>query len=138
VQEISTANPLDYGSTGGGSFASFSRPYPGSSQYAGRNSYAGSHTYQSSRQEADVASVTSVNSASLRRTAPASSLKPQATLMYGGRQLTVGTRIVHDRFGKGVITALSGKDESARISVHFDTMGDKTLLLKFAKFLLDE
>ena len=138
VQEVSTANPLDYGSTGGGSFASFSRPYPGSSQYAGRNSYAGSHTYQSSRQEADVASVTSVNSASLRRTAPASSLKPQATLMYGGRQLTVGTRIVHDRFGKGVITALSGKDESARISVHFDTMGDKTLLLKFAKFLLDE
>ncbi|MBP5763674.1 MAG: UvrD-helicase domain-containing protein [Bacteroidales bacterium] len=115
VQEVSTANPLDYGSTGGGSFASFSRPYPGSSQYAGRNSYAGSHTYQSSRQEADVAPVTSVNSASLRRTAPASSLKPQATLMYGGRQLTVGTRIVHDRFGKGVITALSGKDESARI-----------------------
>ena len=138
VQEVSTANPLDYGSTGGGSFASFSRPYSGSSQYAGRNSFAGSHTYHSNRQEAEVAPVTSVNSASLRRTASAASLKPQATLMYGGRQLTVGTRIVHDRFGKGVITALSGKDESARISVHFDTMGDKTLLLKFAKFRLDE
>lgn len=63
-------------------------------------------------------------------------LEEQVTLSYGGQQLTVGTRIAHERFGRGIITELSGKDDSARISVRFDTMGEKTLLLKFAKFTL--
>lgn len=64
-------------------------------------------------------------------------LQSTATLSYGGQQLSVGTRILHDRFGKGTIKELSGKDDSARIVVHFDAMGDKTLLLKFAKFTLE-
>ncbi len=64
-------------------------------------------------------------------------LSSATTLTYGGKLLTVGTRIVHERFGKGTIQELSGEGDSARISVHFDAMGNKTILLKFAKFSLE-
>jgi len=64
-------------------------------------------------------------------------LAATASLTYGGQKLEVGTRILHERFGKGSITELSGQDDNARIVVHFDAMGDKTLLLKFAKFTLE-
>ena len=58
------------------------------------------------------------------------------SLTYGGQQLTSGSRIAHERFGRGTITELEGHDDDARVKVHFDTVGDKTLLLKFAKFTL--
>lgn len=63
-------------------------------------------------------------------------LKPKATLTYGGQVLEAGTRIAHNRFGLGTIVELEGEGENARISVRFDSVGDKTLLLKFAKFTL--
>ena len=53
-------------------------------------------------------------------------------LSFGGKKLSVGTRIAHDRFGQGTITNIDATN--ARISVHFESFGDKTLLLKFAKF----
>ena len=58
------------------------------------------------------------------------------SLTYGGQLLTSGSRIAHERFGRGTITELEGHDDDARVKVHFDTVGDKTLLLKFAKFTL--
>jgi len=65
-----------------------------------------------------------------------SELPATSTLTYGGKVLTTGTRIAHERFGEGVITSLSGEGSDARISVRFENMGEKTLLLKFAKFTL--
>ena len=56
-----------------------------------------------------------------------------ATLTYGDKTLTVGSRIAHDRFGEGSVTHIEGQPDNARISVNFDTLGEKTLLLKFAK-----
>ena len=63
----------------------------------------------------------------------ASAPSASATISYGGKPLTAGTRIAHDRFGEGTITDVDNANDSPRISVHFDNVGDKTLLLKFAK-----
>jgi DNA helicase-2/ATP-dependent DNA helicase PcrA len=60
-------------------------------------------------------------------------LDTPVSLTYGGKEIVQGTRIVHDRFGQGTVKELSGRDGDARIVVTFDTMGDKTLLLKFVK-----
>ncbi|MDO4497282.1 MAG: 3'-5' exonuclease [Bacteroidales bacterium] len=65
-----------------------------------------------------------------------SELPSTQVLTYGGKILQTGTRIAHERFGEGVIVALAGQEGDARITVKFDNVGEKTLLLKFAKFTL--
>ncbi len=56
-----------------------------------------------------------------------------ATLTYGDKTLAIGSRIAHDRFGEGSVIRIEGQPDNARISVNFDALGEKTLLLKFAK-----
>ena len=56
-----------------------------------------------------------------------------ATITYNGQLLKAGLRIAHDRFGEGTITSVDGSNDNARISVHFDHVGNKTMLLKYAK-----
>ncbi len=46
----------------------------------------------------------------------------------------VGTRIEHERFGKGTIQGCEGAGENMKLSVAFDMAGTKKLLVKFAKF----
>ncbi len=65
------------------------------------------------------------------KAAPTSS--ESATITLNGQLLQAGTRIAHDRFGEGTITSVDGSNDNARISVDFDHVGPKTLLLKFAK-----
>lgn len=48
----------------------------------------------------------------------------------------VGTRVSHDRFGEGQITALEGEGGNAKATVQFDHSGVKQLLLKFAKLTI--
>jgi DNA helicase-2/ATP-dependent DNA helicase PcrA len=48
--------------------------------------------------------------------------------------LTVGSAVIHERFGKGVITDLSGEGDNARATVDFEEFGKKLMLLKFARF----
>ncbi|KGN94922.1 ATP-dependent helicase [Porphyromonas crevioricanis] len=45
----------------------------------------------------------------------------------------VGDRVLHSRFGAGVVTSLDGLGSDARATVLFDTVGQKLLLLRFAK-----
>lgn len=45
-----------------------------------------------------------------------------------------GTRIEHERFGKGTVTGCEGAGENMKICVAFDMAGTKKLLVKFAKF----
>ena len=49
---------------------------------------------------------------------------------------SVGTRIQHDRFGKGTVTQSEGAGDTRKITVEFDHVGKKQLLLKFAKFTI--
>jgi len=48
--------------------------------------------------------------------------------------LSVGTRILHNRFGRGEILCIEGTGDSTKATVHFENVGTKQLLLKFAKF----
>ena len=64
---------------------------------------------------------------------PASAPSTSATITYNGQPLQAGTRIAHDRFGEGTITSVESSNDNSRITVHFDNVGNKTLLLKFAK-----
>jgi len=52
--------------------------------------------------------------------------------------LKVGSFILHERFGKGQICELEGRDDNAKIDVEFENSGHKKLLLKFAKFTILE
>jgi DNA helicase-2/ATP-dependent DNA helicase PcrA len=47
--------------------------------------------------------------------------------------IEVGFRVQHLRFGKGEITALDGTPPNVKATITFDTIGEKQLLLKFAK-----
>ena len=48
--------------------------------------------------------------------------------------LSVGTHILHNRFGRGEILRLEGTGDNTKATVQFENVGTKQLLLKFAKF----
>lgn len=50
--------------------------------------------------------------------------------------LTVGSVIIHERFGEGVVEKLEGSGLDAKACVRFQNVGTKQLLLRFAKFTL--
>ena len=47
--------------------------------------------------------------------------------------LTSGDRVLHERFGEGVVTQVNGEGIDARATIQFDNFGQKQLLLRFAK-----
>lgn len=60
----------------------------------------------------------------------------QSTEDTSSSQLSIGTRIKHERFGLGTITGTEGKGNSAKIRVEFEEAGVKNLLIKFARFTI--
>ncbi|MAC94705.1 MAG: ATP-dependent DNA helicase [Flavobacteriales bacterium] len=44
-----------------------------------------------------------------------------------------GMRVEHLRFGKGKVTKIEGQEPNKKATIHFDQVGEKQLLLKFAK-----
>ncbi|MDX1652240.1 MAG: 3'-5' exonuclease [Brumimicrobium sp.] len=58
----------------------------------------------------------------------------------GGTQepLKVGYNVIHERFGKGKVTALEGKSPDQKATVFFPRVGQKTLILKFARLTVVE
>lgn len=48
-------------------------------------------------------------------------------------RLTVGVVVEHEVFGRGKVTQLSGKGDSAKAVVHFLNAGPKNLMIKFAR-----
>ncbi len=46
--------------------------------------------------------------------------------------LAVGDEVFHERWGRGVVTAVSGRGKNAEASVHFENEGTKRLLLAYA------
>ncbi len=47
--------------------------------------------------------------------------------------LKVGDRVKHQRFGVGVVSSMEGDAVSGKATVNFEQVGEKTLVLKFAK-----
>lgn len=52
------------------------------------------------------------------------------------RIFAVGNHVLHQRFGKGVILALEGKAPDIKAKIKFETQGEKSLLLRYAKLQL--
>lgn len=50
-----------------------------------------------------------------------------------GTDIGAGDRVRHDRFGTGVVVSVAGNGGDAKAVVRFDAVGEKTLLLKYAK-----
>jgi DNA helicase II / ATP-dependent DNA helicase PcrA len=48
-------------------------------------------------------------------------------------KISVGTQVIHDKFGKGQVVALEGDAPNIKATVFFQGAGNKQLLLKFAK-----
>ncbi|MGB0369099.1 MAG: 3'-5' exonuclease, partial [Flavobacteriales bacterium] len=48
-------------------------------------------------------------------------------------RMTLGTEVIHDKFGKGEIVAMDGEAPNIKATVTFQGAGNKQLLLKFAK-----
>jgi DNA helicase-2/ATP-dependent DNA helicase PcrA len=49
------------------------------------------------------------------------------------KNLSVGQEVEHQRFGKGKVTFMEGAYPNQKATVFFDTVGEKQLILKFAK-----
>jgi len=47
--------------------------------------------------------------------------------------LSVDDRVIHDKFGRGVVTNVEGVENNTKITIRFEKAGEKTLLMKFAK-----
>ncbi|MBR5297740.1 MAG: exodeoxyribonuclease V subunit gamma, partial [Parabacteroides sp.] len=50
--------------------------------------------------------------------------------------IQVGTKVRHDRFGEGIVIALEGHGGNAKATVSFSNLGQKQLLLKFARLTI--
>ncbi len=67
---------------------------------------------------------------------PVSETRPVNNVPTSVNGLTVGSVIVHERFGEGVVERLEGSGLDAKACVRFQNAGTKQLLLRFAKFTL--
>ncbi|MFT7460255.1 MAG: DNA helicase-2/ATP-dependent DNA helicase PcrA [Planctomycetota bacterium] len=52
-----------------------------------------------------------------------------------GSDFSLGQRVVHNRFGEGVVLNLEGSGSHARVQVHFEEAGSKWLVLAYAGLL---
>ena len=50
--------------------------------------------------------------------------------------LSTGDKVQHDKFGRGVVTAIEGDKGNLKATINFEGVGPKKLLLKFAKLRL--
>jgi DNA helicase-2/ATP-dependent DNA helicase PcrA len=46
--------------------------------------------------------------------------------------LVVGDRVLHDKFGMGTVTAITGANEKSEATIDFKSAGEKRLLLRYA------
>jgi DNA helicase-2/ATP-dependent DNA helicase PcrA len=55
----------------------------------------------------------------------------------GDGELKVGVAVVHDRFGRGIVTAIEGSPPDTTATVDFVEYGSRKLLLRFAKLRVE-
>ena len=48
----------------------------------------------------------------------------------------IGKRVIHEKFGEGIVTNFEGDSQNSRIEVEFDSYGKKWLLLSLANLKL--
>jgi DNA helicase-2/ATP-dependent DNA helicase PcrA len=58
--------------------------------------------------------------------------RDREVLEIGGEEFVIGARVIHTKFGEGTVAALAGDGEQAEVTVDFDSVGRKQLLLAYA------
>lgn len=48
-------------------------------------------------------------------------------------ELKENSRVIHDKFGRGVVISVTGEGSNAKATIRFEKAGEKTLLMKFAR-----
>ncbi|MBQ7042673.1 MAG: UvrD-helicase domain-containing protein [Muribaculaceae bacterium] len=94
------------------------------------NSRSYSSLRQSSFGHSNTENITATSTTNNAQKANSSSING----IHSASELSTGMTIEHSRFGTGVIINVDNKSADARIVVKFNNVGEKTLLLKFAKF----
>lgn len=51
----------------------------------------------------------------------------------GSLSLSAGMKVLHERFGQGIVIDIEGNGDSIKANIQFDAAGKKCLLIKFAK-----
>ncbi|MBO4723626.1 MAG: UvrD-helicase domain-containing protein [Muribaculaceae bacterium] len=67
-------------------------------------------------------------------TPPSASASSGDFTLHSLSEISEGSLILHNKFGEGTITKIDTSGSDPKIIVEFDVMGQRTLLLKFAKF----
>lgn len=99
-----------------------------------RNSFGGSSSYGTSSWSQPTAQQPSRQFTPSRPTTPPSNANAGDFTQHTVDEISEGCTIAHNKFGEGVITKVDTSGSDPKIVVDFDVMGQRTLLLKFAKF----
>ncbi|TWV11206.1 AAA family ATPase [Bacteroidaceae bacterium HV4-6-C5C] len=78
--------------------------------------------------------ITSLGNSSLSNEAQSSDLTSDSI----HSSIQPGQKIEHERFGFGEVTKVEGSGDNAKATIHFKNVGDKQLLLRFARFKIIE
>jgi len=74
----------------------------------------------------------------LNRDVPASSVSTSTeNIPIHDSGMSVGSAVVHPSFGQGVILSLEGSGDATRVSIEFERVGLKRLMLKYAALSVD-
>ena len=46
---------------------------------------------------------------------------------------TAGTKVIHKKFGEGIIISAEPEDDDLKLDINFEKVGNKRLMAKFAK-----
>lgn len=71
---------------------------------------------------------------------PAEEKKSPVSFNYGNTTapIAIGSKVMHERFGVGLVTAVEGNMPDTKVTIHFQNAGEKQLLMKFAKLKILE
>ena len=58
--------------------------------------------------------------------------RPNAHAEIPQTELSLGQRVLHGKFGEGVVLNYEGQGSNARVQVNFDSTGSKWLVLSYA------
>lgn len=73
-----------------------------------------------------------------KRFSPVADTSVPANLSEEAQALSEGNVIAHERFGRGKVVSIEHIGHDKRAIVDFENVGEKTLLLKFARFRIEE
>lgn len=71
-----------------------------------------------------------------RQSVPTNGVRSKSTCVRP--TLSVGIKIKHQRFGVGTVVGVEGTGENEKAIVDFENLGKKTLLLKFASYVVEK